>query len=205
VGYSLSWVAFRNRSSDEVRAELGFTGTTDYSEIPEGDLLGAELPSGWSLLLANDDERFIDEQLLEIVSKGCDAVACWVEEHSMVSAASGWKSGFKLWSVEHDSSKGLDDLRFMGMMPPEWDAIRQRLEAERKTNDADVLFDAPVELAKALVGFRHDEDVPHDGCDVFQLLEEGGGSGDDGDGEDEAAEEPAAEGEKKSFWKKLFG
>src|SRR5436309_2155175 len=35
------------------------------------------------------------------LSRGCEAIACFVEEHVMVSRAAGWKDGEQVWCVSH--------------------------------------------------------------------------------------------------------
>ena len=42
--------------------------------------------------------------------------------------------------------------------------------------DADHIYDVPVELAKALTGFRHDEDTPGVTGEAYHILESAGGA-----------------------------
>lgn len=189
MGYSLSWVAFRGRSSDDVWGELQLKSTGAREEIPESPLVGATLPNGWSLLLANYDVlRFYDDDLLARLSAEGEAVACLVEEHEMASHASGWKDGKSIWALDHDGSGAPGRLEIRGDPPTLFGPIRQELEEQQGASDGtvDYLFDAPIELAKAVVGFRHDE--CRDDGDIFEQLADVRG--------------PTP---KKGFWARLLG
>ncbi len=85
-----------------------------------------------------------------------------VEEHVMFSYASGWSDGMKLWSVLHESEQSIDHLETTGDLPAAFASIRDRLRAEQQqaggeAADLDHVFDVPVELAKALTGYCHNE------------------------------------------------
>jgi hypothetical protein len=105
-------------------------------------------------------------------SSGCELVTCFVEEHVMVSRATGWKDGHLRWSVTHDAQKGLMHLDVQGEPPPGFAAIRDRKLAEQAADDGSVdwLFEIPVETARSVVGYLHNEDVPGLSGDVFKVL-----------------------------------
>ena len=90
----------------------------------------------------------------------------------MVSRATGWKDGQLRWSVTHDAQKGLLHLDVQGELPPEFAAIRDGKLTEQAAGDRDVdyLFDIPVEMARSVAGYRHDEDVPGLSGAVFEVL-----------------------------------
>lgn len=93
----------------------------------------------------------------------------------MFSAASEWRDGSLAWHAEHDSSRGIYDLRQQGDLPPEFHSVSGELRAEQdaaggKSAGVDYIFDAPISLAHALTGFRHDIDVPGLGDDPFEVL-----------------------------------
>src|ERR1051325_12098610 len=94
MGYSLSWLAVRGKSSDAVRDALGFRPTGEREEFPESDLAAAEIPNGWYLIVSNRSERVAaDDALQRLTAPGAEAVTCFVEEHVMFSQAAGWKDG----------------------------------------------------------------------------------------------------------------
>ena len=103
--------------------------------------------------------------MLEKLSADCEVVAATVEEHVMVSSAECWRSGRRLWSVAHDSQSSADHLVESGSPPASFQAIKDRLfaaQSKEKADDpmrVDHLFDAPLELAESLTGFKHDKEV----------------------------------------------
>jgi len=213
MGYSLSWLAVKGKSPVAVRAALGLRPTGARESIPEADLSAAELPGGWHLIVSDHTEHVAPDAALQMLFAGCELVTCFVEEHVMCSAAAGWKDGRKLWSVTHDAQRGGDHLAADGDLPPDYAAISARLLAkqhaddlkkppssrrwQRKSKDfsqmrCDYIFNIPVELAQALTGYTHDEDIPGQTGEPFEVLTGGSPT---------ASAEPA----RKSFFKKLFG
>ena len=170
MGYSVSWLAVRGKDAHLVREQLGLQQTGQREEVPESPVLGADLPTGWYLVLANGWD-YAENAGLDRLSVDCEVVACSVEEHVMVSAASGWKHGRNTWTITHDSQRGREDLEVEGEPPSVFPAIRGRLMAEQaERGDADYVFDIPVEVAKSLTGFRHDEDIEHAAAKPFEVL-----------------------------------
>jgi hypothetical protein len=160
MGYSISWLAIRGEDVTTVHLQLGVSGTGEYEEVPESPLLGAKLPEGWYLVFANQCD-YADNAPLASLSRIGELITCSVEEHCMCSSASGWNNGVPAWSVVHDSQQGLQHLDAQGDLPPVFSAVRDRLStAQAQRGDADYIFDVPVEVAKAITGFRHDDCEP---------------------------------------------
>lgn len=188
MGFSLSWLAVRGKPRDTVFAELGLAATGAREEIPESPLVATDLPGGWLVVVANNDTRFADEAVLARVSKGGETVSCFVEEHVMCSQASAWQDGAEVWFVGHESERGIDHLHTRGTLPAGAAQEQARLVAQQREagpDDPDFVFDGPVDLAKSITGFRHDDDPPGGRADPFEVL----------------TEAPA----KRSWMKKLFG
>lgn len=185
MGYSLSWLAVRGKTPEEILKELELRPTGGREEIPENDISSVEMPNGWYLIVSNHTERVAADTVMERLSSGGgELVTCFVEEHVMASQATGWKEGRMKWSVTHDVQKGERHLDVQGEPPPEFAAIRDRLLAKEKPM-VDFVFDIPVEIAKSVAGYRHDEDVPGLSGEVFEILE--------------------STAPKKSFMKRSFG
>jgi hypothetical protein len=178
MGYSLSWVAVRGKTAEEVLRELGLRATGEREEIPESPIVAAKLNDQLYLVLANNDSRFAEDEGLRRLSVGCELISCFVEEHVMCSRAAAWKGGEERWSVSHDAQIGIEHLEAKGALPSSYSGIRDRLAAERGKagpDAADFLFDVPVELAKAETGFRHDQDCPGGAAEPFEVLVSDGG------------------------------
>ena len=174
MGYAISWLAIRGKSSSTVRKELGLLATGKLEDVPESKILGMELPSGWYLIFANDC-GFAEGLPLGKLSQDAEVVACSVEEHVMFSYATGWRNGERHWAVTHDSNNGIQHLETDGRPPFIFNAIRERLtleqtEADRNKINVDCIMDVPIELAESLTGFRHNKDIDDDEGQ-FEILE----------------------------------
>ena len=174
MGYSLSWAALKSGNLQTACAALGLRSTGKREEIAESKIVGVQLPTGWYVVVFNQSET--EDRELARLSRTGEVASCFVEDHVMVSWASGWREGKKLWSVAHDCEKGRFHLDIKGEAPPELKGIAERLIAEQQTAggekaDVDHVYDVPAELAKALTGYRHDQDTPGLTGDVFEILE----------------------------------
>jgi hypothetical protein len=166
MGYALYWAAVRGRSREAVHTELSLRPTGAREEISEADWSGAAL-GDWQLVLDNDQDRLGEASVLSRLSRGGEVVAAWVEEHSMVSAAYGYRDGQEIWSIAHDAAKGLGDLRATGALPDCFERLAQAARAAKSPDGPDFLFDVPVDVARELTGFRHDQDL----AGGFEVLE----------------------------------
>jgi hypothetical protein len=170
MGYAVTWIAVRGKEPAQIQREYGLEPTGEFEEIPESPIVGANLPGGWYLVFRND-WWVPGDAFLRRLSTGAELVDCSVEEHTMCSSAVGWKDGRQIWEAWHDAQQGSAHLEYTGDLPPSFAAIRDRLIARQtEMNDADYIFDIPVELAKDLTGFRHDEDIPGASAEPFELL-----------------------------------
>jgi hypothetical protein len=174
MGWSLSWAALKASNVQTVCSALGLRVTGKCEGIAESKISGTALPTGWYVVVFNRSEMK-DRALAHFSSSG-EVICCFVEDHVMVSWASGWREGKKVWSVVHDCEKGRFHLDIKGEAPAELEGIAEQLIAKQQAAggekaDVDYVYDAPAELAKKLTGFRHDEDTPGLTDEVFQVLE----------------------------------
>jgi hypothetical protein len=175
MGYSLSWAALKGGNLQTACAALGLRETGKREEIPDSDIVGTQLPTGWCLVLF--DHNVIEERFLKQLSQAGEVVYCFVEDHVMYSSASGWNSGREIWQVAHDGGeRGVLHLETGGNPPAEFEGIRKELfarqvAADRDKVEVDHVYEIPAELAKQLTGFRHDQDTPGLSGDVFTVLE----------------------------------
>jgi hypothetical protein len=174
MGFALHWAALKGGNLESICSVFKLRPTGRREEIPESDIVGAELPTGWCLVLLN--RQTIKDELLQEFSISGEVVSCFVEDHVMFSYASGWKGGNHVWSVTHDCEKGRFHLEMQGVVPASLEGIRNNLIAQQKEAggekaDVDYVYDTPAELAKELTGFRHDEDMPGMSGEVFHVLE----------------------------------
>ena len=175
MGFSLSWLAVRGKDSAAVRSELGVMGPADTSPSrtrpclqptsrPAGTLSSgigviSPRPSPWqNCPRAGKSSR--------VSSKNMSCTAA--------RATGGTVGG--CGPSRHDLQRGAGHLETEGTLPPVFAPVRDRLSAERagKQDRVDYIFDVPVEVAKALTGFRHDEDIPGMSDEAYEILEKRG-------------------------------
>jgi hypothetical protein len=176
MGQSLSWVAVRGKSEAELERMLGFRSTGTYSHYGEHALVGRRLGEGWYLLVAKGcNDRIIEPKVLAQLSKKGQAIACAIEEHMTFSACALWTGGRRRWSVAHRGDKSVFDLAKSGKVPKQFASLRHALVEKQKSAggeraEVDHLFELPLQLAKELAGFKHDEDAYASGG-AYEILE----------------------------------
>src|SRR5437016_4796141 len=133
MGFSQSSLGVTGKSSDAVLAALSLRPTGEHEDFPESPFVATTLPSGWFLVVADRAEHeIISDDVLQRLSAGCEVVTCFVEEHVMVSGASGWRDGIRIWRVTHDAQIAFDHLATDAELPTAYPAIRDRLLAEQQ-------------------------------------------------------------------------
>ena len=95
----------------------------------------------------------------------------------MFSSAAGWRNGECQWSIVHDSSRGIFDLESSGQPPPGFETLKELKMAKQKEEggaeaDVDYIIEIPLEVARELTGFKHDEEIDCLAEDSLQELEE---------------------------------
>jgi hypothetical protein len=176
MGFSLTWVAIKGSTPQQVHAALSLRGTGARVEIAETGLTGATLPGGWYLVTSDHAPlNLVDDQLLAKLSQLGDVVICDVEEHCMVSFSARWQNGNQRWLLMHDAQSGKDRLEVEGEPPSSFSAIRDQLQAKQAVANAtkervDYIFDIPVEVARSITGYRHDHPFPGNPETMFEIL-----------------------------------
>jgi hypothetical protein len=167
MGHSLSWLAVENAKADSTRTRLGLEITKDAAEPGEAPLVGCALPGGWYVIAARGcDHELISDVIVRAASADGTAVACSIEEHVMFSSASAWTGGGERWRVSHTGDTEIRSLTVTGEPPAELAPIRDECVAKQDAERADDrlgvdwFFEIPLLLAKGIVGFKHDEELP---------------------------------------------
>jgi len=164
MGYSLAWLATRGKPIESLLAELHLRRTGTVGEYTDEPIVGAPLEGGWYLLVARGcDHRMITDSVLKTISRGCRMIACSVEEHMTWSLTMEWDNGREIWSVYHQGDEEVHNLTTSGALPDFFASIRDEIMAEQAAvggADAgvDCVFEAPLELARRITGFRHSSD-----------------------------------------------
>lgn len=168
MGFSNSWLAIR-ATAEEVLLHFklapGDKAEDARFPIDGAEISGAHLPQGWYLLFFDAyDHPLAQRKVLRSLPQYWEVVACKVEEHVMASDASLYKGGSLIWSVAHESEKGIYDLVVDGQLPDGFEELKNRTKEEQKREggsqaEVDLIFDIPVLVAQQICGFRHDRFV----------------------------------------------
>lgn len=175
MGQSLSWLAFKGPALEAGLERLGLAPTASVGEWMRKSLTGHALPGGWHLVLApRCDHAIVSPASLERLSLQAEVIACSVEEHVMFSSAEFWKNGEKLWRVVHDAQQGRRHLDAGGALPDGYADALSRAAEEQAAEDAgadevDFYFEVPLEIARQIAGFKHDEEHPALNYEQFDI------------------------------------
>ncbi|HKV25087.1 MAG TPA: hypothetical protein VJN93_10900 [Candidatus Acidoferrum sp.] len=177
MGWSLSWAALKGGNLETVCSLLGLRPTGKFEGLGESKISGTALAGGWYVVVFNRTE--INDRKLKQVSPGGEVVGCFVEEHVMFSSAACWKDGQQVWRVFHNGGdEGAEHLETSGRLPAEFESIRKQQFAKQQEENAagdelgvDHVFEIPLNLAKSLTGFRHDDPLSGLVDDGFEALE----------------------------------
>lgn len=159
MGLNMSWIAVKGRTPAEMLDSLSMAETGYHGEFTDSDFSLAELPTGWTVVMAMDS-GWATPKLLALTSAGAEAIGCQMSETVMYSSGWGYEDGVQKWSMVHylDQEKILE---VEGEPPPEFAAIRDDLFRQQEAEDGvDFIFEAPIALSAAICGFRPDEDLP---------------------------------------------
>lgn len=175
MGFAISWLAIKGKEPPVALGELGLTQTAVREWIPELEVVGCTLPSGWYVIFYNGvGIPTLETPALARTSLGAELVTCELEEHVMVSAASAWRNGTQLWYVAHNSTRDLSHLDTAGQLPAGFTRIRDAQLAKQSASggasSVDYCFDIPVEVARHVCGFRHDDNFDEAETEPFVVL-----------------------------------
>ncbi len=169
MGFSISWVGFRAIETPAVLRQLDLHITAP-AEMDDAPLLFAEMPSGWSIIFANDVEWASPDRMASL-SVGREIIGVIVEEHTDIWAVFGYRDNHLQWTVvRQDGMATPPGLQVSGTIPdvakpcltPEWQAKLQPFDRQRE----------PLDVAQAVTGFIHDRPLSW-GIPAFRRLESG--------------------------------
>jgi hypothetical protein len=167
VGYAVSWFAVREEGADRFLQKLGLRATGETEELPESLISSGRLDTGWRVVWYNRYEcPFLGPDDLAALSIEQDVLLCQIEEHVMASSSELWSGGKRKWFLSHEGENGPTGLSAVGDLPETLGPIQEEMErlqlAEGGDNaGVDYIFEIPLRVAQALVGFKHDEDPVH--------------------------------------------
>jgi hypothetical protein len=157
MGFSISWIGLQMPKSRALEV-MGFQDTGEIDEANEAPFSAAYLPSGWTIIWANSFEYASRPDVIQ----HSQIIGCHVEEHVMFSSCHLAESGEQVWNVWHDAQESIYDIQSTGPAPAEFETIVSAQKAEQdaaggESAEVDHLFDAPLNLASSITGYRHDQ------------------------------------------------
>lgn len=165
MGYSISWIALKDKTAAEVAELLSLSRSGEFDDIPRGMFAGTQSGRGWYVVVIDVyGHKFLSERSLRRISAESDVIAAAIEEHVMFSSAEAWAKGNLVWRLTHEGETGPNNLREQGSLPEQFPRVKQRLLAAQQQEDqaepeVDHIFDIPLELAEEIVGFKHDKSL----------------------------------------------
>jgi hypothetical protein len=177
MGVSIAWLAVKTHDPRSLYESLQVRPAGQPDEHCESPICGSAL-NGWFLLIARRcNHRIVGDEFLADFSRSRDVVACSVEEHVMVSSAAGWRDGRCTWSIVHDAQEGMLNLTTSGEPPEVFPQIRAELLAQQEAEggteaEVDLIFDIPLQVAKSIVGFKHDENTEWTDQTTFEAYQD---------------------------------
>ena len=167
MGFSISWCAVREESADQFVQKLGLFPTGETEEFPESLISTGKLDTGWRVIWHNKYAcPYLRPEDLANLSIDQEVLLCLVEEHVMASSSELWSGGKRKWWISHEGEKGPKGLSVDGGLPEAFPAIRKEMEDLQLAEGGDsagvdYIFEIPLKVAQALVGFKHDEKCGH--------------------------------------------
>lgn len=156
MGLHLNWLAVEGGDTAAVLARLGFRPSGVASNPLLARFACATLPNGWFVIVSSEFALDLSEVLPAASADGL-AVGCEMTEIAMGSGVKAYRNGRRVWAVDYDGGNGPAEPTVEGEAPAELADIlaRQRQQqAEAGDEPVDFMFDAPLELARAVCGFR---------------------------------------------------
>lgn len=158
MSFDISWVAFNNVRKQDVLAAAGLRDTGRLDEANEEPFSCAALPTGWTILYANDSTYACRH--IGLLSANHAVLSLIIQEYVPTSVASFHVRKEVIWSVSHEGSGGASRLTLEGAVPPQTSYIHDRQLSRRQTEvrppQLDPMYEVPIALAESVCGYRHD-------------------------------------------------
>ena len=153
-----SWIAVQGVTIDVVLEELGLveSGTVGHPLGVARPYCWGSKPGGWTIICANFNGLAHIENVRGLSRHGM-VLACDFQDQvdGCTSMAIAVPNGEKLWEI----GAANDEIFVTGTPPPELASIRDHYAEKLAQNPEYVwMYEVPIDLAKELCGFRHDED-----------------------------------------------
>lgn len=182
----VAWYAVKGKVRNEVLRALELKETERFLPRPGTSHCGVPLGTGWYLLYLNDPDEPTLETAGQKLSAIAPVVACELHPRKKRSACASWKDGQREWSVSYDGRANAGAVQTAGSVPRSFAQVKDEFMARQGSDHIDYVFEIPLQLARQLTGFKHDEDFEGVLSGSFEVLE-------------------PLNAPEKPWWKKLLG
>jgi hypothetical protein len=170
MGFRVLLISIRGKDHATIHSECGVVPTQEYEEVPESQVTARGFSDGQYLLYVSE-AILPDDGMLSTLSRDAEVLYCYVNETVMDSLTSSWVNGTEKWRVYHSANQRVTHLEAGGMLPEEFADIKKRLfEAQNRDDEADYIFDIPIDLFVALGGMRYNQYVEGTSPKPWQVL-----------------------------------
>lgn len=159
MGFHLSWLATSGIEKEAVLKHFELIATGEFDAVPDSEWSFLDNRNGWNVFIWNETQS-LDEAVGKLINNrpAAKAVTAMVAEGAMVCVSSGWADGQKIWSITHDSSRGLSHLECEGNPPDSFVKLKTVCEKSQSgVTDVDYFFDVPRDVAHSVCNFQHDQ------------------------------------------------
>ena len=188
MGFRISWMATQ-QPVDVVLPLLDATATGESGDIADFDLSIGVLPSGWTLVWA-EDESFFDTPSADMVQGLSPVLTCWVNETIMHMRVRYYDKGELVWQAWHEGDEVPTHIAGEGALPSDFAVLVEAARAAQAADrEVDYLSDVPLDMAEHICGFKHDSYCDNVSFQEIRLN----------------ASAASGKGESRGFLSRLFG
>ena len=170
MGFNLAWVAVRGKAEPQVYSELALVPTDEKIPVPDADIAGVVLPSGWQVLVFKDPlAEEAHDPVPAALSTNAEVITCLIAEVSSVSVITGYANGVKQWTAIHMTEQGPGHLEVQGNVPPQFQTVLEAQQRQMKEDDS-TLFEFASALGEALTGYRFNQFIEGISGPAFRVI-----------------------------------
>jgi hypothetical protein len=158
---TLVYLAIKGKSKDEIWSHFRLARAPEQEDgwgVAE-PIIGVLFSNGWYIIQDFSGRLLANEKSIAALSQSAQVLSGAASETTMFSSASGWESGKRSWTVEHNLDRGAEHLQVSGSPPPVFKKIKARIVSERDDTPEeerhDFYFSMAVDLFEDLTGFSY--------------------------------------------------
>jgi hypothetical protein len=165
MGFRCTWIASRGTSGDHALSQLRLARESQSNEpVYDPGLYGLALPTGWYLAIGDgwDYMEQLNEEQAAALSRDRETLFFYTDDTPMATRLASYRNGSLVWAITYDGSNGVGEPEMEGELPPIASDVLSRVRHEQeeeggRSAGVDCIYELTAEVARMLVGFRHDQ------------------------------------------------